>query len=250
MGERYDFRTKRLHVAENLIADVAVEADRTQSNYLLNVLRLKAGSPVLLFNGRDGEWRAEIQPTGRKACFLVPKEQLRPQPRPYDLVLCFAPLKQARLDYMIQKAVEMGAGRLQPVITRYTQVRKLNSDRMEANLLEAAEQCGILSVPLLSQATTLEALLDNWETSHADRALVFCDELVNGSDGLTGLQALEGRPLAILIGPEGGFTDEERQILRGKPFVHALSLGPRILRADTAAVAAMAIVQAFIGDYR
>lgn len=250
MAERYDFRTKRLHVDEDLVADVAIEADRSQSNYLLNVLRLRAGNPILLFNGRDGEWRADIEPTGRKACLLVPREQLRPQPEPYDLLLCFAPLKQARLDYMVQKAVEMGAGQLQPVITRYTQVQKLKSDRTAANLVEAAEQCGILSVPVLGEPVTLEALLENWVSNQPDRALIFCDELVEGSDGLTGLQSLIGQPLAILIGPEGGFTDEERQLLRGKPFVHALSLGPRILRADTAAVAAMAIVQAFIGDYR
>lgn len=250
MGERYDFRTKRLHMAEDLVADVAIEADRAQSNYLLNVLRLKAGDPVLLFNGRDGEWRADIQPTGRKACLLVPRDLLRPQPAPYDLLLCFAPLKQARLDYMVQKAVEMGAGQLQPVITRYTQVQKLNSDRMAANLVEAAEQCGILSVPALSETVTLTNLLDKWTSVQADRALIFCDELVEGSAGLKALQSLEGRPLAILIGPEGGFTEEERQLLTSKPFVHALSLGPRILRADTAAVAAMAIIQAFIGDYR
>jgi len=250
MGERYDFRTKRLHMDEDLVADLAIEADRGKSNYLLNVLRLKAGDPVLLFNGKDGEWRADIQPTGRKACLLVPRELLRPQPEPYDLMLCFAPLKQARLDYMAQKAVEMGAGQLQPVNTRYTQVQKLNSDRMAANLVEAAEQCGILSVPALNELVTLETMLDNWVSEQADRALIFCDELVEGSDGLKALQSLDGRPLAILIGPEGGFTEEERQLLVGRPFVHALSLGPRILRADTAAVAAMAVVQAFIGDYR
>lgn len=250
MGERYDFRTKRLHVAENLVADAAIEADRAQSNYLLNVLRLKAGSSILLFNGRDGEWLADIQPTGRKACLLVPRKQLRTQPAPYDLMLCFAPLKQARLDYMVQKAVEMGAGRLQPVMTRYTQVQKLNPERMQANLLEAAEQCGILCVPTLDEPVDLETLLERWATDHPARKLIFCDELVEGSDGLTGLQSLADHPLAILIGPEGGFAEEERQLLRSKDFVHALSLGPRILRADTAAVAAMAIVQAFIGDYR
>ena len=250
MGERYDFRTKRLYVDEDLAADKEIEADRAQSNYLLNVLRLKAGNPILLFNGRDGEWLADIQPTGRKACQLVPRKQLRPQPAPYDLMLCFAPLKQARLDYMVQKAVEMGAGFLQPVITRYTQVQKLNNERMQANLLEAAEQCGILSVPVMGEPVALEAMLDNWLSNHPDRVLIFCDELVEGSDDLAGLQSLSGRKLAVLIGPEGGFAEEERDLLRAKPFVHALSLGPRILRADTAAVAAMAIVQAFIGDYR
>lgn len=250
MTTRYDFRTKRLFIQSDLVADQAIEADRAQANYLLNVLRLRADDKVLLFNGKDGEWLASIAPSGRKACALIPTEQLRPQPRPYDLVYCFAPLKQARLDYMVQKAVEMGVGQIQPVITQYTQVQKLKTDRIEANVLEAAEQCGILSIPSLNEALPFEKFLDEWQSSHGDRVLIFCDELADKTDQAQRLSAFENRPLAILIGPEGGFSDTERAALRAKPFVHGLSLGPRILRADTAAVAALAIVQAFIGDYR
>ncbi|MEP4431121.1 MAG: 16S rRNA (uracil(1498)-N(3))-methyltransferase, partial [Hyphomicrobiales bacterium] len=183
-------------------------------------------------------------------CNLVPIEQLRVQPQPYDLLYCFAPLKQARLDYMVQKSVEMGAGQLQPVITQYTQVHKLNEDRISSNLVEAAEQCGILSIPTLSNALSLEALLENWPEDQPSRALIFCDELADASDQVQRLQTMSAQPLAVLIGPEGGFSEAERLLLRSKPFVHGLSLGPRILRADTAAVAAMAIIQAFIVDYR
>ncbi|MFK8032890.1 MAG: 16S rRNA (uracil(1498)-N(3))-methyltransferase [Hyphomicrobiales bacterium] len=250
MSERYDFRTKRLFVKDDLIENQAVNSDRAQANYLLNVLRLRADDNVLLFNGKDGEWRASIRPIGRKACDLVPIELLRAQPQPYDLLYCFAPLKQARLDYMIQKAVEMGAGALQPIITQYTQVQKLNEERISANLVEAAEQCGILNVPKLNDAIPLENLLDNWPEAQPERALIFCDELADASDQAERLQIISDRPKAVLIGPEGGFSEKERSLLRSKPFVHGLSLGPRILRADTAAVAALAIVQAFIGDYR
>lgn len=250
MSERYDFRTKRLFVSDNLVKNQALDTDRAQANYLLNVLRLRADDNVLLFNGRDGEWRASILPTGRKACSLVPIEQLRMQPQPYDLLYCFAPLKQARLDYMIQKAVEMGAGRLQPIITQYTQVQKLNEDRISANLIEATEQCGILNVPNLNEIMPLEKFLESWPQAHPDRALIFCDELADASDQAERLQTISDRSKAVLIGPEGGFSEKERALLRSKPFVHGLSLGPRILRADTAAVAALAIVQAFIGDYR
>lgn len=250
MSERYDFRTKRLFVSDDLIENQALDANRAQANYLLNVLRLRADDNVLLFNGRDGEWRASILPTGRKACSLVPIEQLRMQPQPYDLLYCFAPLKQARLDYMIQKSVEMGAGRLQPIITQYTQVQKLNEDRISANLIEATEQCGILNVPELNEIVSLEKLLESWPQAHPNRALIFCDELADASDQAERLQTISDRSKAVLIGPEGGFSENERALLRSKPFVHGLSLGPRILRADTAAVAALAIVQAFIGDYR
>lgn len=250
MGERTDFRTKRLYVEDALAAGQAIEADRAQANYLLNVLRLKAGDLVQLFNGRDGEWLAEIVPGGRKACSLAPQKQLRPQPEPYDLRLCFAPLKQARLDYMVQKAVEMGAGFLQPVLTRYTQVPKLNRDRIQANMLEAAEQCGILTIPELGAPVTLDRMVETWTSEQNGRVLIFCDELAEAAASPRGLPALDGRPLAVLIGPEGGFSEDERDLLHSKSFVHALSLGPRILRADTAAVAALAIVQAFIGDYR
>lgn len=246
MEERYDFRTQRLFVDTPLAEGKAIEVDRAQSNYLLNVLRLKDGASVLVFNGRDGEWLAAVEPQGRKACLLRPLRQTRPQPEPSGLVYCFAPLKHARLDYMVQKAVEMGAGVLQPVLTRHTQVSSLNLDRMRANVAEAAEQCGILSVPEVREPVKLDAWLESWEDG---RRLVYCDEAAADGDALNLLRPLAGMPLALLVGPEGGFSKEERARLRALPFVTAIPLGPRILRADTAAVAALAVLQAAAGDW-
>lgn len=246
MEERYDFRTQRLFVDATLAVGKPVEAERGQANYLLNVLRLKDGANILLFNGRDGEWLAAVEAQGRKACLLRPLRQTRPQPEPSDLVYCFAPLKHARLDYMVQKAVEMGAGVLQPVLTRHTQISSLNLDRMRANVTEAAEQCGILAVPEVREVTKLDALLDKWEDG---RRLVYCDEAAPDADALELLGPLAGSPLALLIGPEGGFSREERDRLRALPFVTVIPLGPRILRADTAAVAALAVLQAVAGDW-
>ena len=245
--ERYDFKTQRLFVEHRLTAGVNVEADRAQANYLLNVLRLKAGAPVLLFNGRDGEWLASIEPSGRKACHLRPERQTRPQPEPYTLIYCFAPLKQGRLDYMIQKAVEMGAGVLQPVLTHHTQVTKINMERVQANALEAAEQCGILSIPQCNESVRLTAMLEQWPD---DRLLVFADESASEENPIEKLQSLpKTAETALLIGPEGGFSQVERQLLLAQSFVTPISLGPRILRADTAAVAALAVLQAAMGDW-
>ncbi|HSO46488.1 MAG TPA: 16S rRNA (uracil(1498)-N(3))-methyltransferase, partial [Rhizobiaceae bacterium] len=215
--------------------------------YLLNVLRLKEGDGVLLFNGRDGEWLANVAPAGRKSAALAVSRQTRPQPAPGDLHYCFAPLKHSRLDYMVQKAVEMGAGVLQPVITQRTQVSRLNIERMQANAVEAAEQCGILAIPQCREPVSLRQLLEGWDHQ---RALVYCDEAQSDADALQLLAPLSGRPLGILVGPEGGFSADEREMLREKPFVTAIPLGPRILRADTAAVAALALVQAVAGDWR
>ena len=245
--ERYDFKTQRLFVDLPLAAGAVLEPERGQSNYLINVLRLKAGAPVLLFNGRDGEWLAHIQPQGRKSCHLIPQRQTRPQPDPSSLWYCFAPLKQARLDYMVQKAVEMGAGVLQPVMTQHTQVRNLNQERMQANAIEAAEQCGILAVPQCRDAMALDDLLSRWEPS---RQLVFCDESASDADPLDLIAALRGKQLGVLVGPEGGFAVDERRQLSSLPFVTAIALGPRILRADTAAVAALTLVQAIAGDWQ
>jgi 16S rRNA (uracil1498-N3)-methyltransferase len=245
--ERYDFRTQRLFLEVPLQAGVEVTVDRAQANYLLNVLRLKSGNTILLFNGRDGEWLARIEMHGRKSCSLKAEYQTRPQHAPYDLVYCFAPLKKARLDYMVQKAVEMGAGVLQPVITHHTQTTRLAMDRMRANAIEAAEQCGILSVPELCEPVKLDSLLNDWPLG---RKLVFCDELADQGDSLERLASLRGNPIALLIGPEGGFSSEERALLNSFTFVTSISLGPRILRADTAAVAAMALVQSVAGDWK
>ncbi len=243
---RANYRMQRLHIEERLYAGQAVEAAPQAAHYLTHVLRLGEGDAVLAFNGRDGEWKVLLRPEGRKRLFLEPVEQTRPQPAPCDLVYCFAPLKQGRLDYMVQKAVEMGAGVLQPVITQHTQVPKLGLDRIRANAVEAAEQCGVLALPECREAVRLDRLLDGWDAS---RRLIFCDEGHESDDPLTILNALAPGPLGVLIGPEGGFSEEERQALRRLPFVTAIPLGPRILRADTAAVAALALIQATLGDW-
>ena len=246
----YDFSAPRLFVAADLVEGGEVELDRAQANYLLNVLRLAPGASVLAFNGRDGEWRAAIASAGRKAASLSPVEQTRAQPAPTGLDYLFAPLKHARLDYMVQKAVEMGAGRLRPVYTRRTVATRVNLERMRANAIEAAEQCGILAIPDILPDEDLGPALDRLGP---DRLLVFCDEDAPLSDPLEALRAARaGAPLALLVGPEGGFAPEERELLlsRPGPGVIWLSLGPRILRADTAAVAALALVQAAIGDWR
>ncbi|MDQ6435187.1 16S rRNA (uracil(1498)-N(3))-methyltransferase [Mesorhizobium sp. LHD-90] len=242
---RANYRMQRLFVSDDLAVGAAIEAGPQHSHYLLNVLRMADGE-VLVFNGRDGEWRARVQPKSKKAALLVPVERTRPQPPVPDLVYCFAPLKQGRLDYLVQKAVEMGAGLLQPVVTQHTQVAKPGIDRLQANAIEAAEQCGVLAVPQVVDAVKLDRLLAGWEK---DRRLIFCDEDASTNNPLPALQAISETRLGLLIGPEGGFSDEERKMLRALPFVTAIPLGPRILRADTAAVAALALVQATIGDW-
>jgi 16S rRNA (uracil1498-N3)-methyltransferase len=223
-----------------------VALERDQSNYLGNVLRLGAGDSVLVFNGRDGEWQAEI--TGRKRPdSLEMITRTRPQDRLPDLAYVFAPLKHARLDYMVQKAVEMGASSLQPVLTRFTQVTRVNTERMRANVIEAAEQCGILGIAEVAEPVPLDRFLSHRK---AERLLVFCDEateVANPLHLLSGEKAAQG--IDILIGPEGGFAEEERAILLRQPLTSRLSLGPRILRADTAGVAALALVQASLGDW-
>jgi len=244
---QHDFRKPRLFVEAALALGERVLLARDQSNYLGNVLRLSAGETILAFNGRDGEWQASI--AGRKRPdSLEIMTQTRPQDRLPDLAYIFAPLKHARLDYMVQKAVEMGASSLQPVLTRFTQVSRVNSERMRANVIEAAEQCGILSIATVAEPVPLDRYLNQRE---APRLLVFCDE---AAEGLNPLQALQSdlataNGVDVLIGPEGGFAEEERAILLRQPRTLRLSLGPRILRADTAAVAALALVQAALGDW-
>lgn len=225
----------------------ALALERDKANYLLNVLRLRAGDAVLVFNGRDGEWLAHLASGGRRDAGLVLARRVRAQTKPSDLVYLFAPLKHARLDYMAQKAVEMGAGRLQPVLTRRTQVSRLNLARLEANAVEAAEQCGILSLPRIVPEAALEPALAALEPA---RRLVFCDEEAGIADPVAALGAAAGAALAVLIGPEGGFDPAERRLVLARPGTIRLSLGPRILRADTAAVAALALVQAVCGDWR
>ncbi|MHB2266989.1 16S rRNA (uracil(1498)-N(3))-methyltransferase [Aliihoeflea sp. PC F10.4] len=243
---RANYKMQRLFVTDALSGDVEIALGTQQSHYLSNVLRMREGSDVLLFNGRDGEWLATVSQIAKKCVRLVPREQTRPQPAALDLLYCFAPIKAGRLDYMVQKAVEMGAGTLQPVITQHTQVSKIGTDRFQANALEAAEQCGILAVPEVHDAIKLDRLLAGWDES---RALIFCDESAAGDNPVDTLQTLNGRKLALIVGPEGGFSDAERRQLHALPYVTAIPLGPRILRADTAAVAALAVIQATIGDW-
>jgi len=250
---KYEFNMQRLYLRHILADGARIEADRGQANYLLNVLRLKDGDYVLVFNGADGEWLAKIQSSGRRACTLQLMEQTRAQTERNDLIYMFAPLKHARLDYMVQKAVEMGAGSLLPVMTQHTQSSRVNVERMEANVIEAAEQCGVLSVPEVMTPQTLKDILASWPETQPGRRLLFCDEGEETDNPLLSLVQLKEsgqQSLAILIGPEGGFSDEERTLLRGLDFVTAIPLGPRILRADTAAVAALAVVQATVGDWK
>jgi 16S rRNA (uracil1498-N3)-methyltransferase len=253
---RYDFTSHRLYVDAPLAAGARVELDRPQAHYLCTVLRLGEGAGLLGFNGRDGEWRMALTLTGKKSAALVAEELIRPQPAPGDLHYLFAPIKHARQDYLVQKAVEMGASRLQPVLTRHTHAERVNDERMRANAIEAAEQCGILSVPTVAPPMALDRLLVDWP---AERLLIFCDEdaeadplatLQKARTDFAALFSTKVPSLAVLIGPEGGFDAAERARLLALPAVLRLSLGPRILRADTAAVAALAVVQAVLGDWR
>jgi 16S rRNA (uracil1498-N3)-methyltransferase len=243
----YDFRKPRLFVDTPLQAAWAVSLDRAQAHYLTNVLRLEAGDEVLIFNGREGEWSATIE-GGKRGATLRVGAPTRPQTVPPDLHYLFVPLKSARLDYVVQKAVELGVSRLQPVVTRHGQVARVNLERMRANTIEAAEQCGILSLPDIGAPLPLARLVTERDPM---RWLVFCDEDAELANPAGALGAVAPRsPLAVLIGPEGGFAEDERALLLRQPNVVRLALGPRILRADTAAVAALALVQTVLGDWR
>lgn len=244
---RANFRMQRLFVSQALRSGEGVEANADQFNYLANVLRMADGAEILLFNGRDGEWKARISFPTRKKILLVPIAETRPQPEKPDLHYLFAPLKTGRLDYLVQKAVEMGAGVLRPVITQHVQGKITNLDKLRANVIEAAEQCGILAIPEVEEPVKLKDLLEIWPSS---RRIIYCDEGDEGQNPLPVLQRIEERQLALLVGPEGGFSEEERNLLRGMPCVTPIPLGPRILRADTAAVAALAVIQAGIGDWK
>jgi len=244
---RYDFRTPRLFVKAALHPGASVALDKGQANYLVNVLRLAPGEPVLLFNARDGEWRAALQREGKKSVSLLVGEQTRPQERACDLHYLFAPLKHARLDYMVQKTIELGVSLLQPVTTRHTQAARVNLERMRANAIEAAEQCGILTIADVAEALPLAKAIEGLSPG---RVLIFCDEDAERRDPVAALSDIaRGNPLAVLIGPEGGFAEDERVLLSRQPKVVRLALGPRILRADTAAVAALSLVQAVVGDW-
>ncbi|MEM7301633.1 MAG: 16S rRNA (uracil(1498)-N(3))-methyltransferase [Pseudomonadota bacterium] len=243
---RYDYRIQRLFVDAPLEARSEIELSPTQSNYLRNVLRMPEGAKVLAFNGKDGEWQTSIVFKGKRQSVLRVVEQYRPQTPTNDLHYLFAPLKQARLDYMIQKAIEMGVGHLRPVLTEYTQNHRINLDKVQASAVEAAQQCGILSLPNISPPRKLTDLLDDWDEN---QSIIFCDESDEGDNPIAILEGLNQPPSAVLIGPEGGFSENERTLLRSKSFVVPIPLGPRILRADTAAVASLSLIQATRGDW-
>ena len=243
----HDFTSQRLFVDAPLQEGAEIACTPEQASYLRSVLRLGEGDEILVFNGRDGEWRARVHEKGKRGAHLEPVSLVRAQAGGPDLHYLFAPLKRARLDYMVQKATEMGAARLVPVITRHTVAERVNTERMRANVVEAAEQCGILCVPEVAEPVKLPTLLQNWDAS---RALIFCDEGADQASPLAALGDVRSGPLAVLVGPEGGFSPDEREMIRKVPQAVAISLGPRIMRADTAAVAALALVNAVLGDWR
>jgi len=237
----------RLFVEADLGSGLRLAPTDGQAHYLLHVMRAKAGDHVRLFNGRDGEWRARLAEVGKRNCILECEAQTAPQRAVPDLWLVFAPVKKTPADYLTQKATELGVSRLQPVNTRRTIVSRVNLERMRANAIEAAEQSDRLSVPDIGELTELEKLLAGWPPN---RRLLFCDE---GGDARPIADALSGagaEPWAVLTGPEGGFDPQERARVRALPFVVPVSLGPRILRADTAALAALTVWQALHGDWR
>ena len=233
----------RLHVTPELSAGAAIAPTLDQSRYLTQVMRLKLGDDLLIFNGRDGEWRATIAEVLKKGVVLRAEEQVRPQTLGPDLDLIVAVVKKSRVETIVEKAAELGARRVRLTVTQRTNVEHVRLDRLDAIAIEAAEQTGRLDVPTIDDPQKLGAILDGWDAS---RSLMFCDE----TGGAPVASAITGSgPWAILIGPEGGFSSEERDRLRALPFTTAVSLGPRILRADTAAIAAMTLWQAAVGDW-
>jgi 16S rRNA (uracil1498-N3)-methyltransferase len=236
----------RIFVESDLAPGLRVRATVGQAHYLMSVMRMKSGEAVAVFNGRDGEFAARIAEAGHRVCTLELEECRRPQRSEGDLWLCFAPVKRARLDYLVEKATELGVSELRPVITERTVVGRVNLERLHTTTIEAAEQSQRLSVPALHVPVRLGKLLADWG---ADRRLIVCDETGQSPPIAAALRDVAGAPRAVLIGPEGGFTDSELDQLRGLPFVCAVGLGPRVLRADTAALAALAVVQAVIGDW-
>jgi 16S rRNA (uracil1498-N3)-methyltransferase len=240
----HESRAPRLYVPEPLSTGVEIALERAQSHYLATVMRLNAGDPVRIFNERDGEWLAHLA-SARKGVAVRAERRVADVQPPPDIDLVFAPLKQLRLDYAVQKATELGVRRLRPVITERTMVRRVNADRLRANAIEAAEQCNLVFLPEIAEPQSLEAMLGEWDPG---RRAVYCDETAPVSDPVAALGKLR-LPVAVLIGPEGGFTSGEQAMLRSLPFVTPISLGPRIIRADTAAVAALALIQAVAGDW-
>lgn len=245
--ERDDWlRRPRLYYAQALGSGRPIRLVGAAAHYLLHVRRARKGEPFRLFNGEDGEWRCTIVEAGRRHAVLHCDERLRVAVPPPDIDYLFAPLKTARLDYLAQKATEMGVRRLRPVLTSRTIAARVNLARLRANVIEAAEQCDLVWLPEVAELESLRRVIAGWEPG---RRLVYCDEDAPSADPVAALRPLARGPLAVFIGPEGGFSPDEQVLLRGLPFVTPISLGPRILRADTAAVAALTLVQAVLGDW-
>ncbi|AUQ97691.1 16S rRNA (uracil(1498)-N(3))-methyltransferase [Phaeobacter inhibens] len=236
----------RLYVEHPLGAGQSVPLDRDQAHYLFGVMRQTVGGQLLLFNGEDGEWRAEVAEASKRSGVLICQEQTRPLVLPPDLWLLFAPIKKARTDFIVEKAAEMGAARILPVQTEFTNSDRIRQDRLQAHAVEAAEQCGGTYVPEVADLQKLSRLLDHWPE---ERQLMFCDEAEVGSALALASETAAQAPWAIVIGPEGGFSEAERKRLHALPQSHVVSLGPRILRADTAAVAALTVWQQRYGDW-
>ena len=235
--------TPRLFVDQPLGEGMTLPLDGAPANYLANVMRLKAGDPVRLFDDRTGEWLARVVETGKRTITLHLTSRLREREAVPDLWLLFAPIKKGRIDWLVEKATELGAARLQPVVTQRTIVDRPNLDRLRVHAFEAAEQCDRTALPELAEPAKLSALLKGWD---ANRALIFADE----TGGRPLVELARPGPAAILIGPEGGFTPDERELIRATPGAVAMSLGPRVLRAETAAAAAIAAWMAIAGDWR
>jgi len=235
----------RLHVEAALSDGARVVLEDAQAHYLLHVMRAKTGARVSLFNGRDGEWLARVAETAKRSCTLVGERQTRAQDATPDVWLCFAPVKKTPADYVVQKATELGVRALQPVFTRRTIVTRINEERMKANAIEAAEQSERLTVPEIREAVTLDKLLRAWPR---ERSVLFCDEGGDAQPIAKAAAKIDTNSIAILTGPEGGFDPAERDAIRSQSFVVPVTLGPRILRADTAALASLAIWQALRGD--
>ncbi|KMW56264.1 Ribosomal RNA small subunit methyltransferase E [Candidatus Rhodobacter oscarellae] len=234
----------RLYVDQPLGPSQSLALSRDQAHYLFGVMRLGVGADLLVFNGRDGEWRATVEAASKRGGQIRAEERTRPQMNPPDLWLLFAPIKKARTDFIVEKAAELGAARICPVQTEFTNSERIRRDRLQAHAVEAAEQCGGTFVPEVAELAKLSRVLDDWPGA---RRLIFCDEALVGATEAD-LRAATG-PVAILIGPEGGFSPTERARIRAHPQALPISLGPRILRADTAAVAALTLWQAGAGDW-
>lgn len=236
----------RLFLEDDLNSGLEVDLPDSQTHYVLRVMRMSDGALVRAFNGRDGEWQCRLRVAGKRA-HLVPETQTRPQTSGSDLILLFAPIKKARTDFIVEKATELGVRTLQPVFTEYTQSNRVRTDRMRLLAIEAAEQTERMDIPEIREGAALAKVVSCWDSS---RPLIFCDESADARPLQSAMDSLSGAAAGVLIGPEGGFSPRERQMLSRPDFVVPITLGPRILRAETAAVAALTLWQSHLGDWQ